>query len=282
MSWRTEWDALGARIEALLAAGHFLVRTLQVSSEDPYGTIKRLSDQAIDVLGELETFQTRSKGGIPDRATEAIRRFLDERKQRINDRSAGGLGGLKARLTPLAWIRAEVDYHLKDFEAVGRRLSERAFLHLQQSIVADEVVRERWQRAFRDGEVSCERLGGAHLLLHGIWAFKIVGAGARTDLVFGEPIEQEVQVERTANALVLTEWKVVRQSDKAETVAAAARTQAELYRGGVLGGLELRGYRYIVLVSEQRLPRLGDSQVGSTTYLHVNVAVKPSVPSKAA
>ncbi len=282
MTWRTEWDALGARVEALLAAGHFLVRTLQVSSEDPYGTIKRLSDQAVDVLGELQAFQERSKGGIPDRATNAIARFLEEHKQLINDGSAGGLGGLKARLTPLAWIRAEVDYHLRDFEAVGRRLSERAFLHLQQSIVADDAVRVRWRQAFREGEISCEKLGGAHLLLHGIWGFKVVGAGARTDLVFGEPIEHEALVERTADALVLTEWKVVRRPDKAQDVASAARAQAELYQGGVLGGLELRGYRYIVLVSEQRLPRFDDQHVGSTVYLHANVAVNPQVPSKAA
>lgn len=103
------------------------------------------------------------------------------------------------RLAPLAWLRAEVDYHLRDFDAVARRLSERAFLHLQQTIIADDVVRDRWQVALAKGETACEKLGASHLLVHGIFAFKITGAGARTDLVFGEPIETG-EAERTSDA----------------------------------------------------------------------------------
>lgn len=282
MGWRTEWDGLGARIDGLLAAGHFLIQALQVSSEDPYGIAQHLSYQAIDVVAELEAFKGRAEGVAPAKALQAISRFIEVHKKRIDDKSVAGLGGLKARLTPLAWVRAEVDYHLRDFEAVGRRLSERAFLHLQQSIVADEVVRLRWQKAFGQGEISCEKLGGAHLLLHGIWAFKITGAGARTDLVFGEPLEAGSDADRTADALVLTEWKVVQKPADYAEIAASARRQAELYQAGILGGLELRGYRYIVLVSDKRLPPLDDVQAGSVTYHHLNVAVNPEVPSKAA
>jgi hypothetical protein len=281
MSWRTEWDALGARIDGLMAAGHFLIQALQVNSEDTYAIVQHLSNQAIDTVAELEAFKGRSDRVAPAKAIQAIDRFIETHKTRINDTSVKGLGGLKARLTPLAWLKAEVDYHLRDFEAVARRLSERAFLHLQQSIVADEVIRERWRNAFDAGETSCEKLGGAHLLLHGILAFKITGAGARTDLVFGEPFEGGLAAERAADALVLTEWKVVRKPAQQGEIAASARQQAELYQAGILGGLELRGYRYIVLVSKQRLPSIDDVQVGPIIYRHLNVAVNPEVPSKA-
>jgi len=282
MRWRSEWDALGARIDGLLAAGHFLIQALQVNREDPYRMVQHLSDQAIDVVAELEAFRVRSENVAPTKALQAISRFIETHKKRMTDQSVAGLGGLHARLTPLAWLRAEIDYHLSDFDAVARRLSERAFWHLQQSIVADEVMRQRWQNAFRQGETKCEKLGGAHLLLHGIWAFKITGTGARTDLVFGEPFEAGSVADRVADALVLTEWKVVPKPADQANIAASARKQAELYQTGILGGLELRGYRYIVLVSKKRLPSLDDVQTGSVSYRHVNVAVDPDVPSKAA
>src|ERR1700722_9028346 len=36
------------------------------------------------------------------------------------------------------------------------------------------------------GSVACERLGAVHLLWHGIFAFKVDGSGARTDLIAPE------------------------------------------------------------------------------------------------
>lgn len=282
MNWRTEWDAIGARIDGLLAAGHFLIQALQVNSDDPYAMAQHLSYQAIDVVDGLGAFRLRAEGLAPAAALRAIDEFMNAHKKRISDKQIAGLGGLKARLTPLAWVRAEVDYHLRDFEALGRRLSERAFLHLQQSIVADEGIRDRWQKAFEQGETTCERLGGTHLLLHGILAFKITGVGARTDLVFGEPVEGSAGVERAADALVLTEWKVVQRPAEQTRIAESARKQADLYSSGLLAGLELRGYRYVVLVSQRRLPPLVDADIRAVTYRHINIAVDPEVPSKAA
>jgi hypothetical protein len=48
-----------------------------------------------------------------------------------------------------------------------------------------------------------EKLGAAHLLLHGIWAFKVSATGERTDLVPGEKLEITPQVEAASEALVL-------------------------------------------------------------------------------
>jgi hypothetical protein len=73
---------------------------------------------------------------------------------------------------------------LSDVQESIRTYSERAFAHLQRSIVADEEIQRKWLCAFGKGEVACEKLGGVDLLSHGIWAFKVDARGARTDLVF--------------------------------------------------------------------------------------------------
>jgi hypothetical protein len=95
-----------------------------------------------------------------------------------------------------------------------------------------------------------------HLLLHGIWAFKVHTPDERTDLVLQEPIRDYDEVERSAEALVLTEWKIVRNDSQREEKAKKARNQARIYAGSVLGGVELRQYRYIVLVSKDRLQKM--------------------------
>jgi hypothetical protein len=279
VTWHDEWAAIASRIEGLLAAGGFFVQTLRVNSEDPYGVATHLGRQAQDLASSIERFATAHTATLPPGALSSLNGFLSSMKPKIDASDVVGLNGLKVRITSLAWLRAEIDYHLSDFTAQARRRSERAFVHLQQSIVADEAVRTRWQGAYDEGETACERLGGAHLLAHGIWGFKVHGSGARTDLVFGEPLD--VEGARVAEALVLTEWKVVRKKDDPVKVAAAARAQADLYSSGVLGGLELAEYRYVVLVSSDRLA-VPDDVPGPSTYRHVNIAVAPSTPSKAA
>ena len=134
---------------------------------------------------------------------------------------------------------------------VAKRLSERAFNHLNRSIVVDNELRAKWNKAFKREEPACEKLGAVHLLLHGIWAFKVDAEGERTDLVFNEPILESSSVERTAEALVLTEWKRVLSPTETEAMAAEARKQAARYTVGALGGVELAGYRFIVLVSKE-------------------------------
>jgi hypothetical protein len=152
---------------------------------------------------------------------------------------------------------------------------------LQRSIVADEEQRGKWIQAFNEGkELDCEKLGGAHLLLHGIWAFKVNTEGERTDLVFNEPIVESSSIERTAEALVLTEWKRVLSPNKTEAMAAAARRQAARYTVGALGGVELRDYVFIVLVSKRYLTLPEDRLENGVRYQHINVAVDPKSPSK--
>jgi hypothetical protein len=145
---------------------------------------------------------------------------------------------------PLAAFRSELDYLLRDAEVEVRNAVELAFEHLRRLIAVDETVRTAWRDAFDRHEIRCEQLGSVHLLSHGIWAFKVTGAGAATDLVFADPIHTRAPtVKRTARALVLTEWKLVRDLDQAAERAREAREQAALYSAGILRGTEIKQTR---------------------------------------
>ena len=131
-----------------------------------------------------------------------------------------------------------------------RRLSERALVHLQRQIVADEEVRAKWKKALVTGEVACERLGSVHLQSHGLFSFKIDARGARTDLMFPDA-SIGAEVAAFAEGLVLTEWKVAKSDNNADAKLHEARTQADLYASGALAGLELSECRYLVVVTER-------------------------------
>jgi hypothetical protein len=90
----------------------------------------------------------------------------------------------KAASVSIIAFQAELDYLLSDQQEHLRTYSERAFVHLQRSIAADNESKRKWTEAFDIGETACERLGSLHLLSHGMFAFKVNGEGARTDLVF--------------------------------------------------------------------------------------------------
>lgn len=160
-------------------------------------------------------------------------------------------------------------------------MSERAFIHLQRSIAVDEQLRTRWQTAFTTHETACERLGSVHLLLHGIWAFKLNAEKARTDLMFEEPLPPAGKIEKAATGLVLTEWKRCLKGDGRDEFEEAVR-QCKEYSTGPLGGFELRSHRYAVVVSNDRLTEPPDIVEGPTRYRHINIAVNPSTPSKPA
>ena len=146
-----------------------------------------------------------------------------------------------------------MSFILSDIQQSIRARSERAFSHLQRLIVVDQDFREKWKAAFEVGEVACEKLGAVHLLQHGIWAFKVDAAGARTDLVFQEPAGNLTDEQRYVEGFVLTEWKKAPREDDAERKFAEARSQAQRYAQGALAGSELTDYRYVVVVSRQQV-----------------------------
>jgi hypothetical protein len=285
MSWLTEWKAISAQIQGLLEASRFYIDSARSVSEgatrvtDYYKVGKRELLPHIDGICEtLTKFRDAHEQSIPIEAAKS----LDAMFNRMQEFSSvdEAFRRVHVMVTLLVSFRAEFEYHLSDTAAVAKRLSERAFIHLQRSIVVDTELRRKWNEVFKRDEPACEKLGAVHLLLHGIWAFKVNAVGERTDLVLNEPIRESSLIERTAEALVLTEWKRVLSSKETEAIAAEARQQAARYKVGALGGVELAGHRFIVLVSKEHLTLPEDQSENGVRYQHVNIAVDPRSPSK--
>ena len=118
------------------------------------------------------------------------------------------------------------------------------------------------------------------MLYHGIWAFKANATGGKTDLILNEPLPSTAIIESAADTLVLTEWKLVKSPNELQNKIQEAQKQAEIYSSDVLGGIEIRNYRYLVMVSKNRLEMPADSIQNATTYRHINIAVCPGTPSK--
>jgi hypothetical protein len=186
-------------------------------------------------------------------------------------------------IAAIATVRSEFEYLIHDSEIEGRNRTEVAFEHLRRMIAVDSEAREKWESAYAQNEPACERLGAVHLLSHGIFAFKVSSIDSATDLAFNEPLDDRSQIiRRSARAIVLTEWKLVRDTKTTNKKATEARRQTLEYARGVLGDAELKGTRYIVLVSKQQLAPVADVEADGVRFRHINIAVDPQIPSRAA
>ncbi len=286
MSWLIEWQALSARIQGLLDAANFFFNSQRNCSSDDRGVREKiLLKTAMDIESDLAKFREGFFSILSAQACECIERFLLVVKG-LGQYGQTGKGFLPADvqllLTGLSAFRAEFAYIITDNQAMVRRITERAFIHLQRSVVADCDIRQKWQQAFSEGEVRCEQVGAVHLLSHGIWAFKVNAEGGRTDLVMNEPLPNFSQIESAADALVLTEWKLVRAESELSDRIDSAKRQVGIYASGVLGGIELTNYRYLIMVSEHSMKMPDDQVVDNNKYRHINIAVAPLIPSVAA
>ncbi len=251
-----------------------------MQNPDSYGTRrKHLLPAARAIFESVKQFATRHDAALPLTARQTLSRFSELGQGILTDANLDNSDLLLAAAAALSGFRAELQFQLADLSALILRTTERAFLHLQRQIVADRDYQRKWQGAFEEGEPACERLGSVHLLQHGIWAFKVSAEGGRTDLVFREPLKDLEAVADAADALVLTEWKVVNSASELASKIQEARIQAEMYAVGVLGGVELAGYRYLVMVSEEVLQMPEDEDRNGVRYRHRNIAVGPSTPS---
>jgi hypothetical protein len=301
--WMTQWRAISARTAALVDAGAFFFKT---NDRDDYGVADILIKNAGATVSNIRRFLELYGAQLPDGPRACLQLFLEDCAERFkldSENSAFGtassFSGVTAALTSLASFHAEFEYLIADTEAVARSLVVRALIHLQCSIVADDLVRERWGRAFESGEPACESLGACQLLAHGIWAFKASATGQRTDLVLGEPLDI-TEVRRASQGLVLTEWKRVYAEGDLASKADEAYEQAKRYVEGVVAGFEVASRRYLVIVSKDRLDVPGQRREGEVTYEYrrqrsnidcsrdrscacwLNIAVAPSTPSRGA
>jgi hypothetical protein len=285
--WKHEWDALSTRIAGITQASAFLFQTAQAGEADSaYSTniLIENCDQTARAVQSLLRYGT----ALPPKAREALTRF-DKwwRDTSVNDwlSSPGGFPAVQAAVVLLASIRSELDYLLADHDEIIRSHVSRAFQHLQRSLVVDETLRAKWLTAFgtpHAGEISCEQLGGVHLLLHGIWAFKVSATGERTDLVLGTHLVVDQDVITSTHGLVLTEWKLVREGESPEEKRDEARHQARRYSEGSLAGFELETERYLVLVGKEEFEIPADAIEGNTKYKVVPLFLNRKAPSVSA
>ncbi len=281
MNWRTEWIALSARIRGVTDATQLYYHARSGRTSDEYSTIKQsLLPRTRSIYLAIEVFANTLDDRLPIAAVECIKQFLSTRRDVFTNSDVLTDGAILFQITALAAFRSEFEYHISDLAAFARRQSERAFVHLQRSIVVDEDEQRKWREAFQKGETACEKLGAVRLLSHGIWAFKVDAVGERTDLVFQEPLGNKIdEMDRSADALVLTEWKICKNNSDLVGKLTEAKSQARRYRAGALAGVELTSYRYLVIVSSKHLTLPVDEQEDGVTYRLVNIAVSPNTPS---
>lgn len=271
--WEHEWGRIAVRIENLeKAAG------IAGAGNTYKGVPEMLCSQLSECVSQLEQFLATHSTIVPAAATQ---RFGDAVSKHSLKDHANTIEHLRSRLAIVVSLVAELNWELTDPAIHLEGIAERAFLHLSRLLAADAAQSARWLDEFQKtqtAETACERLGATHLLLHGIYAFK-VDAGERTDLVLGNKLTWTKSLARAVEGLVLTEWKVVRDEKDAEKIAKQARAQAQLYTQGGLAGIALEAVRYVVLVSEKALPPIDDVALNGCIYRHINIAVSPDTPS---
>ena len=276
MSWQEEWRAISTRIEGLLEASRVYFLSVPVEGCD-YHAVSNVAfiPNAKKLYNRIKIFAEIYSSQLPQDTLEVTNDLI----KNFKPDTFSGIQGVQGAVLLLSEFRSKFELSISGNVEHAKILVERAFIHLQRSIVADPEVRKKWIEAFKSGELSCEKFGTVHLLSHGIWAFKAHGIGERTDLVLGEPVALD-DVKSSHSILVLTEWKVVSEKNLIEAQIAQAKSQAERYSIGVLAGFELGSRRYIVLVSEKNLNMPRDIIDGEIIYRHVNIAVDPDTPSR--
>ncbi len=266
--WEHEWRVLSKRLEAWIQTANLVLTHIAHVGAHAERANVAVGHEGLAIRDAIDQLD------LP----EALRAEIDRIKNRLDNIVKVTSGGYIVAncLVGLSALRVPLDQHLRTSEEPRRRLVDRAFLHLNRTLMVDELARERWKEALSN-EPHCEQLGAVHLLSHGVFAFKADAGTGRTDLILGEPVRVNEEVE-SVEAMVLTEWKVVRESD-AGAKATEGRTQAERYASMELAGFELRRHRYIVLVSSKPEVMPASETVRDVTYHFVNIAVERDRPS---
>ena len=99
--------------------------------------------------------------------------------------------------------------------------------------------------------------------------------------VYHEPISDFRSVQRAADGLVLTEYKLA-DGGNAASAFMWARPQAKLYSQGALAGFEVTRYRYVIVLSERRAQVPENQTIRAVNYQYINIAVDPQTPSREA
>ena len=149
MSWRTEWKAISDWIEGLLEAGQLFAQFLALRSSDSYGTAKKeIIPHARSIFQDIIKFQNNYMPSLSPTAVNSLKRFVEMHNHQFTVEQLDKIEGVSLLLSCLASFRSEFTFQLSDAQAFARRITERAFIHLQRSIIADETIKEKWKHAF--------------------------------------------------------------------------------------------------------------------------------------
>lgn len=277
----SDWNLISEKIKSLLNSSAFFYNISNMGKIDPYGISKDIGDNAINTYDSLKNFDNDYKKSLSDESRKILSDFFSLTREKVESlrKDSKNANMVIKILVNLSLLENEMTYHLKDSQEFIIKSVEIAFNHLQRLLVADENIRNAWINT--KNELGFEKLGGAHLLLHKIWGFKIDAAGERTDLVLAGKVDENNPLYRSIDGLVLTEWKVVRkESEKGEKVDQAIK-QCQAYSKGSLAAIELKKCRYIVLVSEYYLDVEKNTNINKNgiDYKIVNIAYNPKTPS---
>jgi hypothetical protein len=283
MNWLSEWRMISSRINGLVKAGQYFLQTQSNRSQDQYGIIgNQLCPHALSVFESIKAFNITHGYYLPSDAAVCLERLISVESKKFVGLQSPSEWIFHYCLSALIGFQTEFEYFISNRSALITRQADRAFSHLQRSIVADDEIKSKWCKAFDNGEVKCEKLGSVHLLSHGIWCFKVHGDGERTDLVWENNLISNAldEIESVADGLILTEWKVASSPSDVNAKISAAKDQTFRYAAGVLGGIELTDYRYIVVVTKKVMQMPKHEVIDQITFKYINIAVDPDAPSK--
>ena len=272
-----EWKAIRSQIDAVMEGARILSQAYGGGGDRSAMSAVLIYPEMELIRNGLDEFMLRRRERLPVELQDQLRRVLEALQSAPGLRNLDGVVGCA---TALSVARSTLDRFLLTPEFEAAAAVEGAFAHLQRLLMVDAITRTRWSDAFEEGEVACEKLGAVHLLLHGIWAFKIDAGDQRTDLVLGEPFDLDDDQLRAARGLVLTEWKRVTVASDLQGKCGDARKQLKRYGSEALSPVELRTTRYIPVLSKARLAMPDNFVENGITYRHINIAVAPKTPAK--
>lgn len=285
--YRNDWIGLSNKIKYSLELAKSLMILINPSA-DSYNSISIVKEYSFDCFADIKKYQENYYQHLPAAILERFKSKLPPIEDKINSIVNNKVGRMSEEqliiniTIALSSFEREITFLLSDTQENIRKSTEVAFAHLKRLILVDAQTREKWQNAWKQGknEEFFESAGGIHLLWHKIWAFKAHSEKERTDLVVKETINQTDPLYRSAEGLVLTEWKKVADPNQIESFIKKAKMQASKYKGSSLASLELANYSYLIMVSRDEI-EIEETEFKELDHIYriINIACFPKTPS---
>ena len=308
-NYTEEWQFICIRIEELesaiknflLVESAFIKKPIDEKDEEELNFFSQIISPAfVKIFDDVKQWQEKNKLFLPVEINNIVENYLKPDKfhnsgnawfdwKRCVEKlgkieNIGSVVSVRLRTAcqaalSIVSLKFQINSHLKNSELKIKNLTELGFEHLRRTIAVNDDVKNKWQLS--KNEVQCEKMGAIHLLSHGIWAFKAYGEKGRTDLVYNEPLERHMDsINRSAQGLVLTEWKKVTEATLQNEAEKARKQLIKYSNAGVLGGIELKNTRYVILIIDKTQEIIEDWYDSNICYRHIIIETDPYLPSE--